>query len=133
MAVRELEIAVLEMKSDERHWLPLFNRCPPWICRWLSRKKHGTRPMSIRDIAAVSGISRAGCAKIKEQGNWNRVLGENIHRFSLACGVNLLSQSSQRDFLRRRKLVYQRFLTPPQRREFDRLEKAFGSRKNPSA
>lgn len=118
---------------EKRHWLPLFNRCPPWICRWLARKRNGTRPMSIRDIALASGISRAGVDKIKRQPNWNRVLGENIHRFSLACGVNLLSQSSQRDFLKRRKLVYQRYLTPSQRREFDRLEKVFGSRKQSSA
>lgn len=120
-------------RNATRHWLPLFNRCPPWICRWLARKKRGTRPMSIRDIASVSGLSRAGVDKIKRQPNWNRVLAENVHKFSLACGVNLLSQSSQRDFLRRRKLVYQRHLTPSQRREFDALEKAFGSRKKPSA
>lgn len=89
--------------------------------------------MSIRDIAFVSGISRAGVDKIKRQPNWNRVLVENAHRFSMACGVNLLSQSSQRDFLKRRALAYQKHLTPSQRREFDRLEKAFGSRKKPSA
>src|SRR6185295_6212154 len=104
-----------------RHWLPLFNRCPPAQCRLLARKKRGTEWMSVRDIAFSSGLSRAEVGKLQFKTDWNRVEVETMHRFSLACGVNLLSLSEHRDFTRRRQLVYLRRLTVSQRRLHDKL------------
>ncbi len=103
------------------------------MCRWLARKRRGTRPMSVRDLAAISGLSRAGVSKLSRLMTWNTVGIETAHRFSLACGVNLLSTSRQREFVTRRRLVYQKHLTPAQRTMYDRLTKTLSSRKNTSA
>jgi len=90
--------------------------------------------MSLRDIAFASGLSRAEIGKLQFKTEWNRVEVETMHRFALACGVNLLSTSEHRDYTRRRKLVYLRTLTPSQRRLHDKLvDLLLRSRKNPSA
>ncbi len=77
--------------------------------------------MSSRDIAFASGLSRSEIGKLQVQTTWNRVAVETMHRFSLACGVNLLSLSDHRDFTRRRRQVYCNGLIGTQRRLHDKL------------
>lgn len=103
------------------------------MCRFLARKRHGQQPLSTRELATISGLSPAGVSKLSKLVTWNTVGMETAHRFSLACGVNLLSTSRHREFVRYRKLAYQRQLTPAQRRLYARLTELLSSRKQSSA
>lgn len=105
-----------------RHWLPRFNQCPPVQCRLLARKKRGKKWMSTRDLAFASGLSRGEIGKLQVKTEWNRVPAETMHRFSLACGVNLLSLSDHREFIRRRRQVCYRDLPSAQERLRIKLE-----------
>jgi hypothetical protein len=98
------------------------------MCRLVARKNHGCLPMTTRDIAKISGLSRSAVAKLSKLTTWKTVGTGTMQQFSLACGVSLLRLSRQREFWERRGLVYLTKATPAQRRLFDQLVKLLCSR-----
>lgn len=101
--------------------LQRLNRFPPNLCRLLARKQRGRLLMTNTDIATVAGMSRALVSKIAAMSSWENVTLSAAQRFSLACGVNLLSPCKQVRFWRRRSLHYQKNATSAQRRMMDRI------------
>jgi hypothetical protein len=86
--------------------LEVFDEFPPTLCRYLARKNNGRVKMSHSDIARVSGLERSTVAKLSKRTTWSGLTIDTIQRFSLACGVNLLSTARQKDFFKRRKKVH---------------------------
>lgn len=76
------------------------DRLPPYICRYVARKKHGTEPMSHTDIAKASGLSRSFVAVLSKRRTWKGIPINVIDSFSIACGVNLSTPSETIDFLK---------------------------------
>lgn len=65
--------------------------------------------MSTREISLVSGLSPSTVDSLSKLTSWRTVGLERIHRFSLACGVNLLDRTNRkrhRDFWTRRRAKY---------------------------
>lgn len=96
-----------------RYLLPYLNEFPPTLCRLLARRNRGRskgcRFLSTREISFISGLPRSTVHELARQTDWADVPVATIHRFSMACGVNLLSGASrkrQRDFFKRRGLAY---------------------------
>lgn len=89
--------------------LPHVNQFPPALCRLLARRSRGRVLMSTREIARVSGLTRSTVDKVSKLRNWNAVDLETIHRFTMACGVNLMcarNLSRHKDLWRRRRAKY---------------------------
>lgn len=84
--------------------------------------------MSTRDIAAVSGLSSSAVDKISKLTTWVTVGVGTMQKFSLACGVNLMATSRQKEFLRRRALVYMENSTPAQKKMYANLQAILCSR-----
>lgn len=55
----------------------------------MARKKHGTKPMTIREIADASGCSKSWIADISMRTTWSGLHVDMIDRFAAACGVDL--------------------------------------------
>jgi hypothetical protein len=105
------------------------NAIPPKLCRLLARKHNGRRPMSNAEIAAVSGLARCTITQISKREDWNGVPLETIHRFTTACGINLVNQEPQRKFFRHSKLSHiMRAPNKAQKRMLLRLLKDLGNR-----
>jgi len=83
-----------------------LNKFPPFLCRFVARDKSGQKPISNIEISRRTGISVVTIAKISRMRSWDNLKLSTIQSFSNACGVNLLSTSEQRRFLRRRKKIY---------------------------
>jgi hypothetical protein len=116
------------MGKRKRNPLQFFDEFPPKLCRWFATKKHGTMPMSARDIATVSGLSSSGVDKLSKLMTWEHVELGTLHRFSLACGINLFSTARQREKLKRRALVFLKNGTPSQIRMLAQYERDLCSR-----
>jgi len=85
--------------------------------------------MSNAEIAAVSGLARCTVTQISKRPDWNKVPLATIHRFTTACGVNLMNQELQRKFLRHGKLTHiKRSASLNQRKMLDRLLKELSNR-----
>lgn len=81
----------------------LANRFPPFICRYVARKKHGNEPKSHSDLARESKLSRSYVAVLSRKRTWKGIPIDVVERFSSACGVNLMAPSKTREFLKRAK------------------------------
>lgn len=99
---------------------------PPMICRYLARKAHGHRPMSVRDIAAVSGLSRDVVSRLSMMRSWKGVSIDTVEAFSRACGVDLMRPGLVAKYLKRSKRVHLTRANPQQREFFMRLFKLRG-------
>lgn len=100
---------------------------PPILCRYLARKKHGYHPMSVRDIAAASGLSKSKVAELSDRTSWRGIAIEDVVAFSLACGVDLQRPSRVMEYIRRSKRVYLARANPQQREFLARIFKLRGS------
>jgi hypothetical protein len=78
-------------------------RVPPYICRYVARKKHGTEPMSHTDIAKKSGLSRSFVADLSKRKSWKGIPVNVVDAFSIACGVDLMAPWETFDFLKSSK------------------------------
>lgn len=83
--------------------------------------------MTNGDIAIIAGMSRGQVSKISNLKSWERVSISAAQRFSLACGVDLLSPCKQRRFMLNRKQAYQRGATSAQRRMLNRIAKSLAN------
>lgn len=101
--------------------LETANKFPPALCRFCARKKHGTAPMSHRDLAAVSGLGKSTVAKLSRKRSWEGIPIDVVIRFSEACGVHLHNPKRAVDFLRRRKKSHVVNATLSQRKFFAAL------------
>lgn len=108
--------------------LETANKFPPVLCRFCARKKHGTVPMSHRDIALASGLSKSKVATLSKKRSWNGVPIDMVVRFSAACGVHLHNPKRAVDFLRRRKKSHVLKAKPAQQKFFAEI-----FRREPSA
>lgn len=81
----------------------ISEKFPPSLCRFCARKKHGTVPMSHRDLAKASGLSKSKVATLSKRRSWVGIPIDIVIKFSAACGVNLHNPKRAVDFLRRRK------------------------------
>lgn len=89
--------------------LPFLDEFPPALCRLLARRARGRVLMSTREIAHVSGLSPSTVDSISRLTTWRTVGLERVHRFSLACGVNLMDRNNRkrhREFWTRRRAKY---------------------------
>lgn len=83
-----------------------LNKFPPFLCRFVARKKHGLRPVTDQEIADASGLSISTVCWLSKLKLWDTISLDTIERFSTACGVNLLHTARHVDFLKRRKKVH---------------------------
>lgn len=77
---------------------------PPFLCRIIARRKHGWEPMSVRDIAAASGLTKTRVAIIAKRKTWAGIAIDHVERFSRACGVDLLHPAVHKHWLRQSNL-----------------------------
>lgn len=80
--------------------LEIADRFPPFVCRFVARKDHGTKPMSHTDLAKASGLSRAYISVLSRRRSWKGIPINVVDRFSKACGVDLLTPKHTIRFLR---------------------------------
>ena len=81
-------------------FLGIADKFPPFICRYVARKRHGSQPKSHSDIAKQSGLSRSFVATLSKRRSWKGIPVNVIDSFSEACGVNLLAPKRTIEFLR---------------------------------
>jgi hypothetical protein len=101
--------------------LEVANQFPPCACRFLARKKNGHLPMSHRDLAAASGLSKTKVAELSLRRSWEGVPIDVVEAFSKACGVDLLRPGRTWEYLRRYKRVHLQNATPAQKEFFKRM------------
>ena len=82
--------------STIRQKLNLF---PPCLCRCVARIRHGRRPLQRKEIAARSGLPLRKVDELSRLTSWDRVPVEEMERFSLACGVDLLRLRRHVEFM----------------------------------
>jgi hypothetical protein len=100
---------------------------PPAICRYLARKSNGHRPMSVRDIAIASGLSKSKVADLSLKTTWKGVSIDTVVAFSQACGVDLMRPHLVTEYLRKTKRIHlTRVSNVHQREFFQRLFKLRG-------
>jgi transcriptional regulator with XRE-family HTH domain len=101
--------------------LDKLNQIGPNKCRFLARMEGGRRPISQRQLARRSGLSRATIDRLSHKKRWDDVPLAQVVQFSEGCGIDLLRpKSSVRDKLKRSKQYIAR-LAPKQRRMYARL------------
>lgn len=101
--------------------LEVANKFPPCVCRMLARKKNGHAPLSVREIAQKSGISKSIVATLSMKDSWEGVAIEDVVQFSLACGVDLMRPAETMKYIRRSKRVHLENADPSQKKFFLRL------------
>lgn len=103
-------------------WLANLNRITPRFCRLVARKKNGRAAMTNKDIAAVSGLSVCTVRRLYTVNSWNSFTAETIHRFAVACGVDLRRPGrSAVKFFRSNKLSYMKRSQPAHKDLYRRL------------
>lgn len=98
-----------------------LNSFTPRDCRAVARKANGMKPMSIRDIAEASGLSKSTVAEISHLYSWDSLTLDVIVRFSEGCGVNLMDISKHLHFIRSHKMIHITVGNRAQRRYYNRL------------
>lgn len=83
----------------------IAERFPPRICRLLAHKR-GAAPLSHREIASLSGLSKSTVAALSTKSTWAGISIDTVVKFSRACGVNLAAPSKTLDYIRRRKQAH---------------------------
>lgn len=83
----------------------LLERCdrlPPYLVRLVARSasKRGV-PLTLHQIAAASGIPYRTVRRLSRQRSWGNVPIATADKFAAACGVNLMKQKAQLDYLKR--------------------------------
>lgn len=101
--------------------LEIADKFPPCLCRFLARKKHGHQPLSVRDLAELSGLSKSTVAVLSLKRSWKGVPIDVVVRFTEACGVNLMRSAEVRKYIRRSRRVYLENASPQQKRFFLKL------------
>lgn len=101
--------------------LDIAEKFPPCVCRYLARKNHGHKPMTVRDIAEKSGLGKSTVAKLSLLRTWKGVSIDTVVSFSLACGVDLLNPHKVTEYLRRSKRAHLDNVSPIQRKFFHKL------------
>jgi AraC-like DNA-binding protein len=106
--------------------LEKLNRFPPALCRLVARvgKGRGCRPLTIDEIAAISGLSPCTVYRLSKAMTWAYETGLIISAFSAGCGVDLLNTRRHREYLTRRK----RWHLSKQPKYFSRLLKRMAAR-----
>lgn len=101
--------------------LDIANKFPPCLCRYLARKNHGHKPLSVREIAQKSGLSKSTVAELAVKETWSGVSIDTVVRFSQACGVDLLRPRDTISYLRRARKVHIENADPIQKKFFLKL------------
>lgn len=99
------------------------NRFPPCLCRYVARKDHGLSPLSHRELAKISGLSKSTVATLSLKDSWNGVAIDVVVKFSRACGVDLMRPAAMVAYLRDGKKHHLTKLDKQQRKFFLRLLK----------
>lgn len=94
---------------------------PPCLCRCIARKKHGYAPMSVRELAEKSGLSKSRVAELSLKRSWKGIPIDTISAFSLACGVDLMRPHDTIRYLRKSKRAHLERATKAQREFFLKL------------
>lgn len=83
--------------------LELCDRFPPSLCRLAAKK--GKRPLSVREIAQASGLSKDTISRWSRKNSWAFII-EPVMKFCLACGVNHLKRKRKYAEIRRRGMKH---------------------------
>lgn len=92
----------------------------------MARKRNGFAPLSVRELAQLSGLSKSTVSELSLKKTWDGVSIDVVVRFSEACGVDLMRPRDAREYLRHSKKVHIENATPKQKRFFLRLFTARG-------
>lgn len=94
----------------------IADRFPPCLCRLVARK--GWTPMSTRDLAAKSGLSKSYVSNLSKRSTWKGIPIDVVDRFVAACGINLLSPKRTIEYLKSSKMIHLKRATATQRKLF---------------
>ena len=110
------------MRQKNKTLLEIIDRLPPFVVYALARDGHGGRPALLK-IVNASGMPQRTFFRIAKKLTWAGVKVAQIDGFAKACGVNLLSQIKDRDFMRHTLQSDRPFrhLSPHQLKTFDSL------------
>lgn len=103
------------------------NQLPPFICRFIARKRkqsEGRRrlvPLSHSDIAERANLPRSTVADLSVKESWEGVPLNVVDAFASACGVNLMRPSKHLAWLRLGRFGHLSKGNVQQRRFFARL------------
>lgn len=108
-------------KSPQKTLLETCNALPPFTVFYLARvgKRSQKRP-KLRDLAKASGLSFRTFTRIARKMSWDSVRLGQIEAFCKACGVDLLRQHAQKDFLRH-SVTYNRPLSHLKRNQLQKF------------
>lgn len=105
--------------------LEFFDRMPPCVCRLVARGKHGRRGLSVRELAARSGLSKDTISRLSRATSWREHL-RYVAVFSEACGVDFWRLAGPVRFLKRGGWEFLRKAAPKQRAMYERILKGKG-------
>lgn len=80
-------------------FLPHFQKLPPFMVAAIAKGRKNN-PLTSQQIAAKSGIPLRTVERLCGLVRWHGVKAETIDRFESACGVDLISQSRVKHYLR---------------------------------
>lgn len=101
--------------------LETAERIPPYLCRFLARKSNGQHPLTTREIAERSGLSKTKVAVLSLKKSWAGVSIDEVQSFSAGCGVNLMNTWAQKNFLKTCKKALLNNCNANQRRLYAKL------------
>lgn len=110
------------MKRPRKTLLQTLDRLPPFVVYALARKgNHSKKRPPLEELVAASSLSYRTFLRIARKLSWKTIRIDQIESFCGACGVDLLRQRDQLDFIRR-GFKYKRplaHLRPQQWRNFE--------------
>lgn len=106
--------------------LQIADQFPPCLCRFIARKKNGHAPLSVRELAQKSGLSKSKVATMSLLESWKGIAIEDVLSFSQACGVDLMRPRDARAYLKSSAKVHIQNADPAQKKFFLRLFKGRG-------
>lgn len=101
--------------------LEIADKFPPCLCRLLARKNHGHAPLSVRELAEKTGLSKSTIAELSLRRTWSGVSIDTVVKFSQACGVDLFRPRDTVAYLRRSKRAHLKNADAQQKKFFLRL------------
>lgn len=110
--------------------LARLNKLPPFICRFIARKRAANahfsfyEPLSHSDIAKRSNLPRSTVADLSVKESWDGVPVNVIDAFAAACGVDLMLPGRHLRWLRLGRFGHLSKGNVQQRRFFNRLMKS---------
>lgn len=112
-----------------RKLLDVLNRVPPWKCRAMAVRKvrSGSRNkpkdtvrIPVQELVKLSGIPRRSLSKLAYQRSWVGIPVDVASQFAYACGVDVLAENPEAEFVEKNFKPGLPYFNKRQRRAFDR-------------